>query len=154
MPYRPWVWWRAYKNLSHRDPTALVFAFAVYALLYGTSLLLPGETFDISPVYGVVRELVPEDAAGVGMLLDGVLLLACLGWTFSPPVRSLVAILTGAGWCFWGGLLLLGGMRVHYFSPGGAWVFVCALIVMQSTSGWVYPLVLPTPPDDAGEPFP
>lgn len=154
MPYRPWVWWRAYKGLSHRDPTALVFAFAVYALLYGTSLLLPGESFDISPVFSVVRELVPESAAGAGMVLDGVLLLVCLGWRLTPQIRSLVAIFTGAGWCFWGGLLLLGGLRVRYFSPGGAWTLLCALIVMQSTSGWVYPLMRPPPFDDTGDPLP
>jgi hypothetical protein len=144
MPWRPKSWWRGYQNLARRDPTALVAAFSVYALFYGVSLLLPGDSFDISPVYSVVRELpVSEPLAGAGMLADAVLLFVCLGWRTSTTFRALVSIGTGAGWFFWGVLLVLGGLRVGYFAPGGGWTMICSLLVMQATAGWVYPGVVP-----------
>lgn len=144
MPWRPTNWWRGYQNLTRRDPTALCFAFAVYALLYGVALVLPGDSFEISPVYGLARELgLPETFVGVGMLLDAFLLFVCLGWSCTPTFRSIVSIVTGASWFFWGAILLAGGARAHYFSPGGAWSLLCSLIVMQATAGWVYPGVRP-----------
>jgi hypothetical protein len=140
MPWRPWKWWRLYKGLGDHDPTTLVFAFAIYALLYGTALIMPGDSFEVSPVYSLARELgVPEVPTGLGMLANGVALLVCLGWRLTATVRSLIAVGTGMGWLFWGGLLVGGGWRVGYFSPGGAWLMLASLIVMQATSGWIYP---------------
>jgi hypothetical protein len=142
MPWRPRSWWQAYNNLADRDPTDLVFAFAVYAIFYGISLLLPGDSFDVSPIYSVARELgIPEVATGAGMLLDALLLFVCLGWggRITPTIRALISLATSMGWFFWGGLLLLGGFRVGYFAPGGAWICVVAILIMQATSRWATP---------------
>lgn len=144
MPWRPTHWWRGYKNLARRDPTALVAAFALYAALSGCSLVLPGDSFDVNPIYNVARELgVPEEPTGWAMFVDAFLLFVCLGWRCTPSFRAMVSVGTGAAWFFWGGLLALGGIRVGFFAPAAAWTMICALLVMQATAGWAYPGVQP-----------
>lgn len=58
------------KALLRRDPGTFVLAFAVWAAVNGISLVLPGDAFEISQVYGEVARLgIVERWIGAAMLV-------------------------------------------------------------------------------------
>lgn len=128
----------AWRCLLARDPALLVFGFAIWSLLNGLSLALPGDAFAASPVYAVHRAFgLPEGACGAAMLANTAALLYALHPRTSATVRTGIGILTGAAWAMWGCLMVAGALRAGFFSSGGSWSAAAAFAVSCSTGSWI-----------------
>ena len=149
---------RALRCATSYDPTTFLVGVAAWAILTAISLLLPGAVFDASPVYSVARNwLVSEDQWGVILLADGMALLASIATgsiVVTPasrralvPWRAGTAIVSGALFFMWGGLLLAGaagfangwnGIATHgFFSAAGAWTLFAGVGCWLAAVQWV-----------------
>lgn len=69
---------RAKRQLNpFETDTPLQFIAASIAAWFGLWLLLPNNTFGVTPAFEVLSRLIPENALGFGMLLMGVAQMFC-----------------------------------------------------------------------------
>ena len=118
---------------DHRDPSLFVLAFALWMLFSAATLLAPGDALEASPVYAIALEIgLREVPVGLGMLLDGLLLLWVLGQA-RPRVPAWLALASGGLWCFWSLLMLFSALRVGLFSTSAAWMLAASLLLLQAS---------------------
>lgn len=126
-PHRLHRLWLAAGAFGRRDPTLFVAVFALWMLLSGVSLLLPGDAYDASPVFSLAKEMnLREPLVGAAMVANAVMLAYCLG-DRPPGVRAWVAYMSGALWVFWALLMFFSGLRANYVSGGAIWTIAASV---------------------------
>ncbi len=117
-----------------------VLAFAAWATVNGISLVLPGDAFQLNPIYGEVARLgVADTWWGIGMLIDAALLTLTVGWG-SAGLRAFSAIASAPLWFSYGVPLLGSAVHVGLLSAGGAYDLLGALGLAVAGAQWAHTL--------------
>ncbi len=128
------------RALLHRDPGTFVLAFAGWATVNGISLMLPGNAFQLNPIYGDVTRLgVADSWCGAGMLVDAALLALTVGWG-SAGLRAFSAVASASLWFSYGVLLLGSAAHAGLLSGGGAYDILGAIGLAVAGAQWAHTL--------------
>jgi hypothetical protein len=128
------------KALFRRDPGTFVLAFAAWATVNGISLVLPGNAFQLNPIYGEVARLgIADTWWGLGMLADAALLAVTVGWG-SAGLRAFSAIASASLWFSYGALLLGSAAYAGLLSGSGAYDLLGSLGLAVAGAQWVHTL--------------
>ena len=123
---------------SRRDPTTFIAAFGMWSIICSVSLLLPGNVFERTNVYGSMATIYPEDFWwGIVMCADGLLLQSSL---FSRRVsfKSSVAAFSAVLWMMIGSLMLFDGWTQGFFVITGAYSVWGAIGCFMAITQWIY----------------
>lgn len=121
-----------------RDPTTFIACFAMWALLCGIALVLPGNTFQRVTIYDAMASIHNVDHHwGMVMAVDGLLLYASI-FLSSVSAKSTIAALSSVLWMMLGMLMLLGAGANGYFSVAGAFSVWGALGCFMAITQWVH----------------
>ncbi len=121
-----------------RDPGTFVASFGSWAALNGLSLVLPGDAFELNPIY---RELAGIGMAdtwwGLAMVVDAAALFATVG-RCPLGLRVGVALVSSAFWAFVGLLILVGAARAGLLSAAGGMDVLGAVGLTATGTQWPF----------------
>lgn len=121
----------------HRDPTTFIGAFAMWALMCGMSLVLPGDVFGQVQSYNLMEYVYPHELRwGYLMIVNGVLLVASL-FTSSIAFRCAIAGGSAALWTFCGVLMCVASYQAGWFSIVGGYSLWGALGCLVAIEQWI-----------------
>lgn len=120
------------------DPITFVLCHAVWSMICGLSLALPGDAWSYNPAWSTLQAFqVPDTAWGVLMILDSIALLFAIR-SSSMAYRSAVTIVSGIMWFLLGvSIVVTSFMHFNHLSAVGAFSVVGSLFCIIAVGGWV-----------------
>lgn len=123
---------------ARRDPTTFISAFSMWAMMCGTSLLLPEKVFGKVQSYDAMNMLYPNEVAwGLIMFLNGVLLQVSV-IVNKVPFRSSIAAFSAVLWMMLGSLMLFSTWAHGYFSVVGGFSVWGAIGCFMAIEQWIH----------------
>lgn len=124
-------------KLVSPEPNTFGVAFAVWAVIVGASLVVPGNAFDLSPAWDSLQHIHASDAEwGWIMLSDAILMFVSLRLP-TIPYKAAIIIFSSILWATLGLSMIVNAWRASFLSIAGCFSLWCSFQALLSVGQWL-----------------